>query len=179
MSDSVNQPRTFEVLTAAPVRALRKPRDWPNEEKERLTAETLLPGANVSAIARAEGLDPSQLYGWRRKALSSGLIAPLAEAAAKEVKFAKHVCRRGCERSGWLRLPCSSPDEAGQFPGDRCADHRCLPALSAQHSIACRQPALRLPDLGPLAMLVPDGRAFSCPLRSRRCSTRAGHYFRS
>ncbi|RVL93624.1 IS66 family insertion sequence hypothetical protein, partial [Sinorhizobium meliloti] len=50
-------------MTAAPVRARRKPRDWPNEEKERLIAETLLPGANVSAIARAEGLDPSQLYG--------------------------------------------------------------------------------------------------------------------
>lgn len=30
MSDSVNQPRTFEVLTAAPVGARRKPRDWPN-----------------------------------------------------------------------------------------------------------------------------------------------------
>lgn len=89
MSDSVNQPRTFEVLTAAPVRARRKPRDWPNEEKERLIAETLLPGANVSAIARAEGLDPSQLCGWRRKALSSGLVAPLTETAKKEVKFAR------------------------------------------------------------------------------------------
>ncbi|MGZ2471837.1 transposase-like protein [Sinorhizobium medicae] len=76
-------------LTAAPVRARRKPRDWPNEEKERLIAETLLPGANVSAIARAEGLDPSQLYGWRRKALSSGLVAPLTETAKKEVKFAR------------------------------------------------------------------------------------------
>ncbi|WP_164850565.1 transposase [Sinorhizobium medicae] len=89
MSDSVNQPRTFEVLTAAPVRARRKPRDWPNEEEERLIAETLLPGANVSAIARAEGLDPSQLYGSRRKALSSGLVAPLTETAKKEVKFAR------------------------------------------------------------------------------------------
>ncbi|MBD9541292.1 transposase [Ensifer sp. ENS04] len=88
MSDSVNQPRTFEVLTAAPVRARRKPRDWPDEEKERLIAETLLPGANVSAIARAEGLDPSQLYGWRRKALSSGMVA-LTEAAKEEVKFAR------------------------------------------------------------------------------------------
>ncbi|PLU24438.1 transposase, partial [Sinorhizobium medicae] len=26
-------------MTAAPVRARRKPRDWPNEEKERLIAE--------------------------------------------------------------------------------------------------------------------------------------------
>ncbi|WP_246807256.1 transposase, partial [Ensifer sp. ENS05] len=50
--------------------------------------ETLLPGANVSAIARAEGLDPSQLYGWRRKALSSGMVA-LTEAAKEEVKFAR------------------------------------------------------------------------------------------
>ncbi|MDK1389339.1 transposase [Sinorhizobium sp. 7-81] len=89
MSDSVNQPRIFEVLTAAPVRARRKPRDWPNEEKERLIAETLLPGANVSAIARAEGLDPPQLYGWRRKALSSGVVAPLTDTAKKEVKFAR------------------------------------------------------------------------------------------
>ncbi|MFQ6164027.1 transposase [Sinorhizobium meliloti] len=87
MSDSVNQPRTFEVLTAAPVRARRKPRDWPNEEKERLIAETLLPGANVSAIARWIG--SSQLYGWRRKALSSALVAPLTETAKKEVKFAR------------------------------------------------------------------------------------------
>ncbi|MGN6779357.1 transposase [Rhizobium sp.] len=89
MSDSVNQPRTFEVLTAAPVRTRRKPRDWSDEEKERLIAETLMPGANVSAIARAEGLDPSQLYGWRRKALSSGIVAPLTEAAKEEVKFAR------------------------------------------------------------------------------------------
>ncbi|WFU07306.1 hypothetical protein QA648_36050 (plasmid) [Rhizobium sp. CB3171] len=50
MSDSVNQPRTLEVLTAAPVRARRKPRDWPDEEKERLIAETLLPEADVSAM---------------------------------------------------------------------------------------------------------------------------------
>ncbi|SCB21837.1 hypothetical protein GA0061100_104159 [Rhizobium hainanense] len=33
MSDSVNQPRTFEVFTA--VRARRKPRDWSDAEKER------------------------------------------------------------------------------------------------------------------------------------------------
>ncbi|WP_327437260.1 transposase [Sinorhizobium meliloti] len=76
MSDSVNQPRTFEVLTAAPVRARRKPRDWPNEEKERLIAETLLPGANVSAIARAEGLDPSQLYGCVARHCHRGWLRP-------------------------------------------------------------------------------------------------------
>lgn len=89
MSDSVNQARAFEVLTATPIRTRRKPRDWPDAEKARLIAETMLPGANVSAIARAEGLDPSQLYGWRRKALASGSVVPLSEGANEEVRFAR------------------------------------------------------------------------------------------
>ncbi|OEC99624.1 MULTISPECIES: transposase [unclassified Rhizobium] len=89
MSDSVNHPRTFEVLTAEPVRRRRKPRDWSDDEKARIVAATLQPGANVSAIARSEGLDPSQLYGWRRKALASGVVAPLTEGMGKEIKFAR------------------------------------------------------------------------------------------
>lgn len=89
MSDSVNHPRTFEVLTAEPVRRRRKPRAWSDDEKARIVAATLQPGANVSAVARSEGLDPSQLYGWRRKALASGVVAPLAEGAGKAIKFAR------------------------------------------------------------------------------------------
>ena len=46
-------------------------------EKERIVGEIFLPGANVSAIARSHGLDPSQLFAWRRKALASGLVAPV------------------------------------------------------------------------------------------------------
>ncbi|MBB4320483.1 transposase [Agrobacterium tumefaciens] len=64
MSDSVNHPRTFEVLTADPVRRRRKPRAWSDDEKARIVAATLRPGANVSAVARSEGLDPSELMGW-------------------------------------------------------------------------------------------------------------------
>ncbi|PND18644.1 IS66 family insertion sequence hypothetical protein [Ensifer sp. MMN_5] len=89
MSDSVNHHRTFEVLTAEPVRSRRKPRHWSDEEKAKLVAEALSPGANVSAIARSQGLDPSQLYAWRRKALSSGMVAPLTEEASAPVKFTR------------------------------------------------------------------------------------------
>ncbi|EJC75167.1 Transposase [Rhizobium leguminosarum bv. trifolii WSM2012] len=46
-------------------------------------------GANVSAVARSEGLDPPQLYGWRRKALASGVVAPLTEGTGKQIKFAR------------------------------------------------------------------------------------------
>jgi transposase len=48
-----------------------------------------LPGANVSAVARAAGVDPSQLYGWRRKALASGAVATLPDAGREEAKFAR------------------------------------------------------------------------------------------
>lgn len=89
MSDSMNQTRTFEILTAEPVRSRRRPRDWPDDEKTRIVAASLQPGANVSAIARSEGLDPSQLYGWRRKALASGTIAPLSAGTESSAGFAR------------------------------------------------------------------------------------------
>ncbi|AYM84007.1 transposase [Agrobacterium tumefaciens] len=89
MNDNVNRPRAFEVLTAEPVRRRRKPRDWSDDEKARIVAATLQPGANVSAVARSEGLDPSQLYGWRRKALASGVVAPLTEETGKPMMFAR------------------------------------------------------------------------------------------
>src|SRR5882757_2711139 len=89
MSDS----RSFEVLTASPVRLSSSPacsyRSWSDEEKARIVGETLVAGANVSAIARLNGLDPSRLFAWRRKAKPSEVIAPLAAAPSKPVKFAR------------------------------------------------------------------------------------------
>ncbi len=70
MSDKVNQVRTFEVLTATPSR--RSPRHWSDDEKARLVAEAFSPAGTVAEVARAYELDVSQLYAWRRKALSRG-----------------------------------------------------------------------------------------------------------
>ncbi|WP_245425725.1 transposase [Mesorhizobium sp. WSM3862] len=89
MSESMNQNRTFEVLTAEPVRSRRKPRHWSDEDKARLVAEALAPGSNVSAIARSHGLDPSQVYAWRRKALASGAVSPLTGGQVKPVSFTR------------------------------------------------------------------------------------------
>jgi hypothetical protein len=62
MSDS----RSFEVLTVSSVRLSSSPsrsyRSWSDEEKARIVGQTLVAGANVSAIARSNGLDPSQLF---------------------------------------------------------------------------------------------------------------------
>ncbi|WP_208248167.1 transposase [Rhizobium sp. T1473] len=77
MSEDMNQDRTFEILTAEPVRKRRKPKLWSEEAKSLILEQALAPGANVSAVARAHGMDPSQLFGWRRAALASGSVRRL------------------------------------------------------------------------------------------------------
>ena len=93
MSERMSDSRGFEVLTASPVRLSSSParsyRSWSDEEKTRIVGETLVAGANVSAIARSNGLDPSQLFAWRRKAKGSGVVAPLVGAPNQPVKFVR------------------------------------------------------------------------------------------
>ncbi|RWI37110.1 MAG: transposase [Mesorhizobium sp.] len=76
-------------MTAEPLKSRRNPRHWSDEDKARLVAEASAPGSNVSAIARSHGLDPSQVYAWRRKALTSGAVSPLTEGQVKPVRFTR------------------------------------------------------------------------------------------
>jgi transposase len=57
------QVRRVEVITGAGGR-----RRWTVDDKARIVAETLEPGAAVSVVARRHGLTPQQLFGWRREA---------------------------------------------------------------------------------------------------------------
>ena len=51
----------FEVFTGA-----GKRREWPPEVKASIVAECYSGRERVSAVARRHGLDPSQVYAWRR-----------------------------------------------------------------------------------------------------------------
>lgn len=42
-------------------------RRWTFEQKARIVAESMAPGAVVSDVARRHGVHPNQLYGWRRE----------------------------------------------------------------------------------------------------------------
>ncbi len=42
-------------------------RRWSADEKARIVAESLDPAISVSAVAERHGLNPNQLYGWRRQ----------------------------------------------------------------------------------------------------------------
>jgi transposase len=85
-----------EVITS-----VERRRRWSEAEKERLVTATLEPGASVTAIAHEAGIQPGQLYGWRRQARAQAAIgfapvriasgpasADLAIGGAIEVEFA-------------------------------------------------------------------------------------------
>ena len=71
----------FEVFTG-----VGKRREWPPEVKVSIVAECYAGPEGVSAVARRHGLDPSQLYAWRRDLRqqfeSGGLALPSAEPEA-------------------------------------------------------------------------------------------------
>ena len=50
-------------------------RRWSDEEKLQLLKEACRPGHSVSQVARARGINASQLFAWRRQALARGLIS--------------------------------------------------------------------------------------------------------
>ena len=74
-----------ERLDASPATPRRR---WSAEAKARLIEEALDPDANVSAIARRNGMSPAQLFGWRRQALASGAVQP-REDDETPVQFAR------------------------------------------------------------------------------------------
>lgn len=55
--------RRIELITGSARR-----RQWSSDEKARIVSESLRPGANVSEVARRNGLSPNQLFAWRRQA---------------------------------------------------------------------------------------------------------------
>ena len=71
----------FEVFTGA-----GKRRGWPPEVKASIVAECYSGRDGVSAVARRHGLDPSQVYAWRRdlqkRLEAEGVMLPSAEPEA-------------------------------------------------------------------------------------------------
>jgi transposase len=65
--DAKSEYRRVEVLTGPGRR-----RRWSADEKARIVAETLLPGARVSEVARRWQVCSQQVFGWRRAARQDG-----------------------------------------------------------------------------------------------------------
>ena len=83
---------------------------WGNEEKARLVAEIMVPGAKVTEIARRHGISRSLLYTWRREAgreiASEGASAlpelvPVVVADARDVPKA---CSVAAKQAGSIEI---------------------------------------------------------------------------
>jgi transposase len=84
-------------------------RSWSADEKARIVAESLDPAVSVSAVAHRHGLNPNQLYGWRRqfreeagrrmsareRFAESGEAAPMVAASVIEVVIGAITVRVG------------------------------------------------------------------------------------
>ncbi|WP_141105078.1 transposase [Rhizobium sp. R339] len=95
----------IEVITS-----VERRRRWSREDKERLVAACLEPGAVLSEIAHAAGIHVSQLFRWRKELcrieeastqVSSTLVpvivsetAPAAQSAASEAPGSPHPRRK-------------------------------------------------------------------------------------
>jgi len=113
MSAPVSEPRTFHMIEAVSSRLDGAPhqvrRRWSDEFKAQAVAEAMQPGASVSAIARRIGVDPSQLFTWRRNARqqSAGPLAKVTDGelpgwattkcVAVEIAIGDAVIRAGTE----------------------------------------------------------------------------------
>ena len=85
----------IEVITS-----VERRRRWSTAEKERLVAASLETGASVSVVAREAGIQPSQLYGWRRQLLRRS--PPAASFAA--VRIAAEPAPAGLPAAGLIEV---------------------------------------------------------------------------
>ena len=79
-------------------------RRWPAETKARILEQALSPGANISAVARANGVRPQQLFAWRRKAMRSGAITIVPADSALQSFAAVEVAHDDGARAGSLDI---------------------------------------------------------------------------
>jgi len=87
--------KAIEVITS-----VERRRRWSTAEKERLVAASLETGASVSVVAREAGIQPSQLYGWRRQLLRRS--PPAASFAA--VRIAAEPAPAGLPAAGVIEV---------------------------------------------------------------------------
>jgi len=107
--------KAIEVITS-----VERRRRWSAAEKERLVAASLEPSASVLAVAREAGIQPSQLYGWRRQLLRGS--RPAASFAA--VRIAAGPATAGLPAVGLIEVEFEWIAAADQR-SSRCghADH--------------------------------------------------------
>ncbi len=123
-SGPVSGHKSFQVIDAKVSRLDASPatprRRWSTSAKEEIVAKAMMPGVNVSALARAHGLSPQQVFGWRRKALTD------VKARTEDACIRRGGGRsRGDQKRRWHDRDHDRRGDAADRGGRRAsADHR-------------------------------------------------------
>ena len=158
--DLTFEPEPVEVRRLEVITGVDRRRAWSDEAKARIIAETLRPGASVSAVARRYGLWPQQLFTWRRLArghaavspaeepvtFASVVVAPPAVPDASQAPTKRAPRRRPAPNSGGTRCVATPPScgsgsrrrgcRPGACPGRYARDRSTSPAASRSAPLA-------------------------------------------
>jgi transposase len=93
MSDEAGQVSTYDVVDTKDGRGAERRRRWPEAVKRRMVAETRMPGASVSVVARRYDVNANQLFRWRRQyeagpPTSDARLVPVALSPLPEIAAA-------------------------------------------------------------------------------------------
>ncbi|MCK1590247.1 transposase [Bradyrhizobium sp. 169] len=81
-------------------------KQWPDDLKAQIVADSLEPGAIVTDVARRHGCRPQQVHDWRRRARLGQLVLP---AAAGALSFVPLVSESSPSAAG---APSGAPEAA-------------------------------------------------------------------
>ena len=87
--------------TSSVVGGRRSRRSWSDEEKRRIVAEAVLPGASVADIARRHGVNANLVFNWRKIARAA---LPAAEPNASAVSLQANASSPAAEHCEFIPI---------------------------------------------------------------------------
>jgi transposase len=86
-------------------------------EKRRMVELTFQPGASVAQVARANGVNANQLFGWRRAFERGELVEPVSGSTALLPVTVSAACESPIRKAGPQEQPSSSGSIHIELPG--------------------------------------------------------------
>ena len=86
-------------------------------EKRRMVELTFQPGASVAQVARANGVNANQLFGWRRALERGELVEPVSGSTALLPVTVSAACESSTRKAAWQEQLSSSGSIHIEFPG--------------------------------------------------------------
>jgi transposase len=77
MGDGAGEVSTYDLVDTKHAEARRRRRRWPEALRRQIVAETRMPGASVSVVARRHDVNANQVFKWRKQ--YEGAAAPGGE----------------------------------------------------------------------------------------------------